>query len=151
MDGNADESELARVVDRLRNVRNGYEKCLSDVSPEAANKGSEWSIADLLRHVSEDDYYETMTNRILSENAPHFEGYDLGEQLRQVIERTLTSIDDALRVATHTTGEQLTRTGTRGDRTYTAIDTLGSWTAHFEEYLSQLQNKIRPREGLPSR
>ena len=149
MDSNANENPLAGVVDRLRNARNGYEECLDDVSPEAANNGSEWSISDLLRHVSEDDYYETMTNRILSEKAPRFEGYDSGERLREVIERTLTSIDNALTVATHITGEQLTRTGTRGDRTYTAMDTLELWTAHFEEHLSQLQNEIRPREQLP--
>ena len=150
MDSNANENKLAGVVDRLKNVRNGYEDCMSDVSPEAANKGPEWSIADLLRHVNGDTFYETMTNRILNEQSPHFEGYDPGERLRQVIERTLTGIDDALKVATHITGEQLTRTGTRGDRTYTAVDTLESWTAHFEDHLFQLRNEIRPREGLSS-
>ena len=46
------EARRDRVVARLKSVRDAYEKCLRDVSAEVGNHGSEWSIADLLRHAN---------------------------------------------------------------------------------------------------
>ena len=137
------------LVSRLKNVRKTYENCLVGVVPDVANRGSEWSIADLLRHVNVDGLYQNMTMRALKEESPVFESYDAAARLQQLFERTIANIDEALRVATTATVGELARTGTRQGRTYAVIDSLELWVAHFEEHLSQLQNEIRPREGLP--
>ena len=137
------------LVARLNNARKTYENCMAGVVPEVANRGSEWSITDLLRHVNADGLYRNMTVCALEEESPVFEGYNAAARLQQLVETTLAQIDEALHVATTVTVEELARTGTRQGRTYAAIDSLELWVAHFEEHLSQLQNEIRPREGLP--
>ena len=50
------EARQEQVVARLRSVRGAHEKCLSDVGAEVGNRGSEWSIADLLRHANGEGY-----------------------------------------------------------------------------------------------
>lgn len=137
------------VVTRLKVVREGYQKSVSDVSPDVANNGSVWSIADLLRHVSLDGFYPNMTNRLLEEDNPQFGGYDPQAALQRLIDGSLTKIDAALDVATTVTPDQLTRAGTRRGQAFAVIDALELWTAHFEEHLAQLRGEIRLREGLP--
>ncbi len=46
------EARREQVVARLRSVREAYEKCLPDVGAEVGNRGSEWSIGNLLRHAN---------------------------------------------------------------------------------------------------
>jgi hypothetical protein len=121
MEGRQDE-----VVARLKNVRDAYEKCLQDVGAQVGNRGSEWSIADLLRHASGEGYPNRIT-QLLEEDRPKLPGFD----------------------PTTLTPEQLNRRGERGGQPIAVIGVLETHTAHLEEHLAQLRDEIRPREGLP--
>lgn len=148
MQGTSDEGRLETVVAQLKSVRKAYEDSVSEVSPEVANKGSEWSIADLLRHLTADRHYWNMTNRLLEEESPQLGSYDPGAALKRLLDGSLASIDEAIGVATTLTPAQLTRTGTRRGQAFAVIDSLEAWANHFEEHLAQLRDEIRPREGL---
>ena len=37
------------IIERLKSIKSEYDRC-SDVKPDVAYRGSEWSISDLLRH-----------------------------------------------------------------------------------------------------
>ena len=65
------EDRRQAIVERLKKARDTHQRCLSDVTAEAGNVGSEWSIADLLRH-SSGDGYRNMITRLLDEDKPKF-------------------------------------------------------------------------------
>jgi len=138
-----------QVVARLKSVREAYEKCLPDVSAEVGNRGSEWSIADLLRHANGEGYPNRI-RRLLEEDSPKLPGLDREGAWRQLVEGTLARIDQALNWATTLTSDQLNRPGERGGQPITVIGVLETHTAHLEEHLAQLRDEIRPREGLPA-
>ena len=148
MQENSVESRREAVVARLTSAKDIYEQCLRDVTPEAGNKGSEWSIADLLRHVNTDQY-RNRVKRLLDEDNPSLGAYDPKAVWRQITETSLGKIDEALSLAITVTPDQLARAGERGGRPHTVIDALEAWTGHFEEHGSQLRDEIRPRESLP--
>ena len=138
------------VMGRLRKVHDGYNMCLTDVPPEVAVRGTEWSISDLLRHVNE-DYNRSLVTRLLDEDNPQLGGgggFDRARSWHRTVERTLANIDSAIELANALTDEQLNRAGQRSGREYTVLDALENWTGHFEEHLAQLRDEIRPREGL---
>jgi hypothetical protein len=118
------------------------------VSAEAGNVGSEWSIADLLRH-SNGDGYPNMIARLLEEDEPKLAGFDRERAWQQLTSTSIAKIDQALQTATSLSPEQLGRGGERGGKPYGVLDALETWTAHFEEHLAQLRDEVRPREGLP--
>ena len=149
MQGTSDEERLEAVVAQLKSVRKAYEDNVSEVSPEVANNNSEWSIADLLRHVNADRHYRNLTNRLLEEDSPQLGSYDPVANLRRLLDGSLAHIDEALSVAAAVTPAQLTRTGTRRGQAFAVIDSLEAWANHFDEHLAQLRDEIRPREGLP--
>ncbi len=138
-----------QVVARLKRVRQAHERFLSDVSAEVGNRGSEWSIADLLRHANGEGYPNRI-RRLLEEDNPKLPGFDREGAWRQLVEAILARIDQALNWATTLTPDQLDRPGERGGQPITVIGVLETHTAHFEEHLAQLQDEIRPREGLPA-
>ena len=143
------EARQEQVVARLMSVRVAHEKCLSDVGAEVGNRGSEWSIADLLRHANGEGYPNRI-KRLLEEDSPKLPGFDREGAWRQLVEATLARIDQALDWATTLTSDQLNRPGERGGEPITVIGVLEIHTAHFEEHLAQLRDEIRPREGLPA-
>ncbi len=138
-----------KIVDRLRGVREAHERCLSDVGAEVGNRGSEWSIADLLRHVNAEGYPNRI-RRLLEEDGPKLAGFDREGAWRQLVEATLARIDQALKWATTLTPDQLNRQGQRNGQLITVVGLLETHTAHFEEHLAQLRDEIRHREGLPA-
>ena len=142
------EDRRQAIVDRLKSVRETYEKCVSDVTAEVGNNGSEWSVADLLRHVNSEVYRDRIT-RILEEDNPQFSGFDREHAWRRLVDVGLQRVNEALEMASTLTPEQLARQGTRGGQPHGAVDALETWTAHLEEHLAQLRTELRPREGLP--
>lgn len=142
------EARREAVVPRLKSVRVEYSKCIRDVTADMANTGSEWSVADLLRHVNGDSYPNRIA-RLLKEDNPQLPSFDRERAWRQLIETSLARIDEALNLAATLTPEQLARAGKRARQPYAVIDALETWTAHFEEHLAQLRDEIRPRQRLP--
>jgi hypothetical protein len=135
------------VIERLKGIRETHEKCLGDVTAEAGNIGSEWSIGDLLRHSSGDGYHN-MINRLLEENQPKLPAFDRERAWKQLTDASLAKIDAALELAATISPEQLARAGERRGKPYSVIDGLETWVSHFEEHIFQLRDEVRPREGL---
>ena len=92
MQDKAIEARWAQVVAGLKNVREVYEKYLRDAGPEVDNRGSEWSIADLLRHTNGEGYPNRI-RRLLEEDSPKLPGFDQEGAWRQLVEATLARID----------------------------------------------------------
>ena len=67
------EAQRQELVGRLTGIREAYERCVSDVGADMANKGTEWSIADLIRHTT-GGFYSTMVKRLLEEDGPDMGG-----------------------------------------------------------------------------
>ena len=149
MDENTRETERQNLVGRLTAIRDAYERCVSDVSAETANRGTEWSIVDLLGHVT-GGYYPGMITRLLEEDNPQMGGggFDLEAFWKRIVDNILIDIDHAIGIATDLTTEQLGRSGERRGQAVTVSDTLSNWADHFDEHLAQLRDEIRPREGL---
>ena len=143
------EDRRQAIVDRLKSVRETYEKCVGDVTAEIGNNGSEWSLADLLRHVSSEGNRDRIT-RLLEEDHPQFPSFDREDAWRLLIDVCLQRVNEALEMASTLTTEQLARQGTRGGQPQRVVDALETWTAHLEEHLAQLRTELRPREGLPN-
>lgn len=145
------ESSKQAVLERLNNVRNDYEMCLSDVTAEIGNRGTEWSMVDLLRHAT-GDYIRNMVNRLLDEDNPNLGGggFDMEAGWRRVRDNALGDIDRAIEQLTELTPEQLERGGERNGEPVSPLSLFEMWAGHYEEHLAQLRNEIRPREGLPS-
>ena len=142
-------SEKQSLVGRLTAIRDAYQRCIADVSAETADQGSEWSIADLLRHVT-GGYYHGMITRLLEEYNPQLPagGFDLDGYWKRIADNTLAEMDSAIRIATDMTTEQLGWSGERGGEAITVSTLLAGWADHFDEHLAQLRHEIRPREGL---
>lgn len=141
------EARRQEVVGRLRRSREGFRKCVSDVNTEVANRGSEWSIADLLIHST--GSYRDLLTRLLEEDDPDLGGtYDPDANWRRVIDTILRDIDGAIGTATDLTAEQLGRLGQRGGKSIGPLDVLTLMSNHYDEHLAQLRDEIRPREGL---
>ena len=149
MDNSTVKSRREAVVTRLNAARESYERCFDGVAAEAASHGSEWSIADLLRHVN-GGLFRTMIMRLLDEDSPQLGTFDRQAVWEQLIKTSLGNIDEALKIATTITPEQMIRTGERNGQPYSSLDAIEAWATHLEAHLAQLQNEIRPREGLPS-
>ena len=149
MDNSSVERRREAVVTRLKAARESYERCFDGVAAEAASHGSEWSVADLLRHVN-GGLFRTMIMRLLDEDSPQLGRFDRQVVWDQLIKTSLGNIDEALKIATDITPEQMIRTGERNGQPYSSLDAIEAWATHLEEHLAQLQNEIRPREGLPS-
>ena len=149
MDNSSVGSRREAVVTRLNAASESYQRCFSDVTAEAAFVGSEWSIVDLLRHVN-GGLFRAMIMRLLDEDSPQLGSFNRQAVWDQLVETSLGNIDEALKIATTITPEQMIRTGERNGKPYSSLDALEAWATHLEEHLAQLQNEIRPREGLPS-
>ena len=149
MDENTREAERQNLVGRLTAIRDAYQRCVSDVSAETANRGSEWSIVDLLRHVT-GGYHQGMITRLLEEDSPQIGGggFDPEAFWKRIADNILTDVDRAIGIATELTTEQLGRSGERRGQAVTVSDILTDWADHFDEHLAQLRDEIRPREGL---
>jgi hypothetical protein len=146
---NTREIERQNLVSRLTAIRDAYQRCVSDVSAEAANNGSEWSIVDLLRHVT-GGYYQGMITRLLEEDNPQMGGggFDPEASWKRIADNILADINWAIGIATDLTTQQIGRSGERRGQTVSVLGTLAGWADHFDEHLAQLRDEIRPREGL---
>ncbi len=151
MTENTLESTRQAIIDRLNGIRDGYDMCLSDVSAEVGNNGTEWSMVDLLRHTTA-DYLRNMVKRVLDEDNPNLGGggFDPEAGWRRIRDNILADIDSAVTMVMELTPEQLERKGDRNGETVTPLSLLEMWAGHYEEHLAQLRDEIRPREGLPS-
>ena len=112
------EARREQVVASLNSVREAHEKCLGDVSADVGNRGSEWSIADLLRHTNGEGYPNRI-RRLLEEESPKLPGFDQDGAWRQLVETTLGRIDKALDWATkkeYSEVEKLLREAEKGNR-----------------------------------
>jgi hypothetical protein len=141
------EKQRQGLIVRLTEVRERYTQCVADVSIEVANRGSEWSIVDLLRHTA--GSYRTMLTRLLKEDNPQMSGFDADANWRIVVDSILTDIDEVIKVASDLTVEELGRSGKRGDQAISVLDVLTRIVNHYDEHLRQLIEEVRPREGLP--
>ena len=143
------ETQKQELRVRLEGIRDSYNQNLNDIRAEVGFNGTEWSVADLLRHVT-GAYYPNQVASLLEEDNPDLTtpAFDLGLAWERSTERIMGQINDALSLTNDLSAEQLQRTGVRSGDTVVVIDVLEGWAAHFEEHLSQLQNEIRPREGL---
>ena len=142
------EKQRQGLIVRLTEVRERYTQCVADVSIEVANRGSEWSIVDLLRHTTGGGY-RTMLTRLLKEDNPKMSGFDADANWRRVVDSILTDIDEVIKVASDLTVEELGRSGQRGDQAIGVLDVLTLMVNHYDEHLRQLIEEVRPREGLP--
>ena len=146
--GESLEARRGKVVGRIRQVRKSYEVCVKDVLPDVANRGSEWSIADLLRHVM--GGYGGMLTRLLEEDGPNLGGrFDLDEAWKRATAAALEHMDQTIVTASGLTAEQLGRTGQRDGQSIGVLDVLSLMADHYLEHLNQLIDEVRPREGLP--
>ena len=145
------ESSKQAVLDRLNKIRDDYDLCLSDVTAEVGNRGTEWSMVDLLRHAT-GDYIRNMVNRVLAEDNPNLGGggFDMEAGWRRVRDNALGDIDRAIEQLNDLTSEQLERKGERNGETVSPLSLYEMWAGHYEEHLAQLRDEIRPREGLSS-
>ena len=110
MADNSLETRRQEVVERLTRIREEYGECISDVSTEVANRGSEWSIVDLLRHST--GSYRDLLTRLLEEDDPNLGGtYDPDANWKRVIDTILRDIDGTISTATELTTGQLGRFG----------------------------------------
>lgn len=149
MNEDTSEAERQNLVGRLTAIRGDYQRCFSDVSAETANRGSEWSMVDLLRHVT-GGYHQGMITRLLEEDSPQIGGggFNLEAFWKRIADNILTDIDRAIGTATELNIEQLGRSGERRGQAVIVLDILTDWADHFDEHLAQLRDEIRPREGL---
>jgi len=149
MTDNPLEAQRHQLVGRLTRIRGKYQQCVADVSTEIANRGSEWSIVDLLRH-STGGYYRTMLTRLLEEENPDLGGggFNADANWRRVTDSILSDIDGVIDTAGDLTADQLARYGQRGHQIMGVVDVLKLMVDHYDEHLSQLRDEIRPREGL---
>ena len=146
------ESSKQAILDRLNNIRDTYDLCLSDVSAEVGMNGTEWSMVDLLRHAT-GDYIRNMVNRLLNEDNPNLGGgggFDPEAAWRKVRDSALSDIDRAIEQLSELSTEQLERGGERNGEPVSPLSLFEMWAGHYEEHLAQLKDEIRPREGLPS-
>ena len=150
MTANSLESERQQLVARLRNIRKTYKQCVEDVSTEVANRGTEWSVAYLLRHTS-GGYLRDLLARLLDEVDPDLGvgGFDADANWKSVTDGILRDIDEDLDSAVNLNIEQLGRSGRRGSETIRVMDVLTRMANHYDDHLAQLRDEIRPREGLP--
>ena len=151
MAANSLESERQQLVARLRNIREAYEQCVADISPEVATRGTEWSVVDLLRHTT-GGYLRNLLVRLLDEVDPDLGvgGFDADANWNRVTDSILRDIDGAIDSAVDLNIEQLGRSGRRGSQTIRVVDLLTQMADHYDEHLAQLRDEIRPREGLPN-
>ena len=142
------EARREQVTDRLRDIRKSYGECVSDVTADVANRGPEWSIVDLLRHVT--GSYRGMLTRLLEEDNPDLGGaYDPDAAWKRVTDTVMRDIEEAISTASDITVEQLGRSGQRAGKSIGVLDVLALIADHYDEHLVQLKNEIRPREDLP--
>lgn len=143
------ESRKQDLKIRFESIRDSYRQSLVDVSAEVAFNGTEWSVVDLLRHVTA-VYYPNQVTTLLEEDSPDLTApaFDLSVAWQRTTERIMEQIDDGLSMANDLSLDQLQRSGTRSGDTIVVIGVLEGWAAHFEEHLKQLEDEIRPREGL---
>ena len=142
------EARREQITGRLRNIRKSYGECVSDVTADVANRGSEWSIVDLLRHVT--GSYRGMLTRLLEEDNPDLGGaYDPEAAWKRVTDTVMMDIDGAISTASELTLEQLGRSGRRSGESIGVLDVLALIADHYDEHLVQLNKEIRPREDLP--
>ena len=148
---NSLESERQQLVTRLRNIRETYEQCVADVPTQVATSGTEWSVADLLRHTS-GGYLRNLLVRLLDEVDPDLGGggFDANANWKRITDSILLDIDGAIDSAADLSVEQLGRSGRRGSQTIRVVDLLTQMADHYDEHLAQLRDEIRPREGLPN-
>ncbi len=134
---------------RLEGIRDSYLQNLSDISAEVGFNGTEWSVADLLRHTAA-VYYPNQVASLLEEDNPDLTtpAFDLGLAWERTTSRIMEQINDALALTNDLSVTQLQRSGINSGETVVVIGVLEGWAAHFEEHLNQLQNEVRPREGL---
>jgi len=87
---------------------------------------------------------------LLEEDSPDLTtpAFDLSVAWQRTTERLMGQIAEALSMTKDLSLDQLQRSGTRSGDTVVVIGVLEGWAAHFEEHLKQLQDEIRPREGL---
>ena len=143
------DARRSKLIMDLQTVRQGYQNCLADVSAEQAHRGSEWSIADLIRHNS-GVLFQGNINRVLDEDNPQLGRLTLEMIWNKAAGNCIEEIEGISNLAAKLTGDQLLRKAQRGDQSVTAIDLLESWAKHLSDHLVQLKDEIRPREGLPS-
>ena len=143
------EERLEALVRRLITSHALLELCLSDVTPEVGTRGTEWSVGDLLVHLSE-SYYQDMARQFLNEESPQLGGYDPETEWERGMQQALSRVDDALSIARVLTPEEMNRTGQMSGDPLTVLDALELCAAHVEEHVAQLKDESRPREGLPS-
>jgi hypothetical protein len=147
MSGESNEERREKLVTRFVNSRILLEKCVSDVTPDSGWSGSEWSVGDLIAHLTE-SYYQDTARRIINEDNPQI-GYDQDKDWKRRVDQALHGIEDALSIARRLTTEQMSRAGGNGNSVITVLDALELAAAHFEEHLTQLRDEVRPREGFP--
>ena len=84
------------IIERLKYIKSEYDRC-SDVKPDVAYRGSEWSISDLLRHTR--GSYRGMAARILDEEDPNLNpgGYDSDESWSRARNSLLDEIESYIK------------------------------------------------------
>lgn len=135
------------VIARLKAARDGFQKCIEDVTAEASSKGTEWSIADLLRHST--GVYQPLITRLLEENSPDLSGrYDPEIGWSRAKESLMNDIDKNISAANDMPDDQLEKSGQRNGETIDVLNVLTLMANHYDEHLAQLRNEVRIREGL---
>jgi len=145
----ANESRRQELVARLTTSRTTLERCLSDVTPEIGYRGSEWSVGDLLSHVSE-SFYQDLARRILGDDGTQLQDYNYEAEWVRGVEKALASVDDTLGIVQKLTPDQMDRVGMMNGDTVSVLDAITLCASHFEEHVAQLKDEVRPREGLPN-
>ena len=147
MTQNSIEQRRSDLIEQLTKTREKYNQCIADVPAHVANTGSEWSIADLLRHTTGGSY-RTMLSRLLSEDNPKMSAFDPDGNWKRLVDSSLQDIDEVISKAKDLTAEDLGRSGWRADQTISVLDVLILMANHYDEHLRQLNEEVRPREGL---
>ena len=143
----SNKTRQSAIIARLNTARQSLRKSIADVTPAIASRGSEWSVGDLLGHLSE-TYYQDMAARILREEQPIFASYDSETEWKREQEQALSCIDNVIEIVNRLTSEDMDRSGQMDGQPLMVLDAVELCVAHFEEHLAQLKDEVRPREGL---
>ncbi|MBI4300798.1 MAG: DinB family protein [Chloroflexi bacterium] len=137
------------AVSRIRATRAELQEALERMSAEDAFKGSEWSVADAMRHIGGRSGYITWAERLVKEgnlDFPSFPSWD--EAWKRMINQTLEAFEDAAKFVESLSADDLLKAGKRRGEAVTVADLVEGIAAHYEEHVKQIRGEIKPRLGF---
>jgi hypothetical protein len=137
------------AVTRIRRARVALQDAVESIPAEIAFKGSEWCVADAMRHIGGKSGYLAWAQRLVAEGSldlPSFPSWE--EAWKRMINDTLKTMEDAANFAEGLSADDLQKVAHRGDERLTVADLLEGMANHYEEHVKQIRDEMQPRLGL---